>query len=124
MVLRAAVVFLGSIVIAAACQAAEIKVNNQLAELDIRPAGEHSIRVTLKPISFKPDFPFTPALAERDYPAPAISLREISRPVRAQIGGLNVEVLPTPLTIIAKTMGGKPIQKLVFQDNGNLSFQI
>ena len=45
---------------AAAGQAAEIRANNEPAQLDIRPAGEHSIRVTLKPISFKPDFPFTP----------------------------------------------------------------
>ena len=68
-----------SFAVAAAGQAAEIRANNQPAQLDIRPAGEHSIRVTLKPISFKPDFPFTPALAEREYAAPAISLREISQ---------------------------------------------
>ncbi|HEY5908787.1 MAG TPA: hypothetical protein VIZ31_12150, partial [Vicinamibacteria bacterium] len=41
----------------------------QPAQLDIRAAGEHSLRVTLKPIVFGGDVPFTPALAERSYPA-------------------------------------------------------
>jgi alpha-glucosidase (family GH31 glycosyl hydrolase) len=108
----------------AAGQAAEIRVNNQPAQLDIRAAGAASIRVTLKPISFKPDFPFTPALAERAYAAPSISLREISAAVKAQVGSLHVEVLPDPLTIVATTSGGKPIQHIVFQDDGNLSFKI
>src|SRR5688572_22698460 len=119
------VALLGSFAAAASSgQAAEIRANNQAAQLDIRPAGEHSIRVTLKPISFQPDFPFTPALAEREYAAPTISLREISQPIRARVGGMNVEVVPSPLTIVATTADGRPIQTVVFQDDGNLSFSI
>jgi alpha-glucosidase/alpha-D-xyloside xylohydrolase len=118
------VAILGSFAVAASGRAAEIRANNQPAQLDIRPAGEHSIRVTLKPISFQPDFPFTPALAERKYAAPVISLREISQPVRARVGSLNVEVVPTPLTIVATTTDGKPIQTIVFEEDGNLSFRI
>src|SRR5262249_21942000 len=72
----------------------------------------------------KPVFPFSPALAERAYAAPAISLREISRPVKALVGRLNVEVLPRPLTIVATTIEGKPIQSVVFQEDGDLSFNI
>jgi len=37
---------------------------------------------------------------------------------------MNVEVLPTPLSIIATTKDGQPIQKLVFEESGNLSFDI
>jgi alpha-glucosidase/alpha-D-xyloside xylohydrolase len=37
---------------------------------------------------------------------------------------LNVEVLPSPLTVIATTSDGKPIQRVVFEDDGNLSFAI
>ena len=33
----------------------------QPAQLDIRVAGERSIRVTLKPLTFKEDFPVNPA---------------------------------------------------------------
>ena len=75
-------VIAGLLAVAATAQAAEIRANNQPAQLDIRPAGEHSIRVTLKPLSFSADFPFTPALAEREYAAPAISLRRYRKPSR------------------------------------------
>ena len=113
---------------AVAGRAAEIKVAGEAGQLEIRAAGEHSIRVTLKPDSFRPEFPFSPALVEqpagRDYGAAVISLREISQPVKARVGSLNVEVHPAPLTIIATTGNGKPIQKLVFEEDGNLSFDI
>ena len=45
---------------------AQITCAGQAAELDIRAAGPHSIRVTLKPSTFADAFPFSPALAERD----------------------------------------------------------
>src|SRR5258708_2939200 len=109
---------------AASGEAAEIRTNNQPAQLDIRPAGENSIRVTLKPISFKPDFPFTPALADRKYAAPVIRLGEVVQAVTARVGNLNVEVLPSPLTIVVSSADGKPIQNIIFQDDGNLSFKI
>ena len=60
----------------------------QPAQLDIRAAGEHSIRVTLKPIGFAGDFPFTPAVTERSYPASAVSLRDITAPATAKVGHL------------------------------------
>ncbi len=124
LLLRQFVVSLGSFAVAAAAQAAEIRASNRPAQLDIRPAGEHSIRVTLKPIDFKPDFPFTPALAGREYGAPSLSLREISRPVKARVGGLNVEVRPEPLTVVATAADGRPIQDVVFHEDGNLSFKV
>ncbi|MGQ9472059.1 MAG: hypothetical protein ACUVR0_10270 [Candidatus Aminicenantales bacterium] len=36
----------------------------QPAQLDIRPAGERSLRLTLKPLSMAEEFPFSPALAK------------------------------------------------------------
>jgi alpha-glucosidase/alpha-D-xyloside xylohydrolase len=124
MFLRSVPFAFAAIAIAINGRASEIKVAGEAAQLDIRPAGEHSIRVTLKPTSFQPDFPFTPALAERAYAAPAISLQEIHQAVKAQVGGLNVEVLPSPLTIVAQSADGKLIQKIVFHDDGSLSFQL
>ena len=35
------------------------------AQLDIRAAGEASIRITLKPLSYKENFPYTPAVVEK-----------------------------------------------------------
>ena len=84
-----------------AVYAAQITTAGQPAQLDIRAAGEHSIRITLKPIAFKGEFPFSPALAERKYADPAISLRNIEEPVKKQVGSLNVEVRPSPLRITA-----------------------
>jgi alpha-glucosidase/alpha-D-xyloside xylohydrolase len=124
MFLRAVAFSLVAFAIAARDQAEEIRVHDQPAQLDIRSASDHSIRVTLRPVSFKWEFPYTPALVERDYPAPMISLREITQSVKARVGGINVEVLPSPLTIITTNADGKLIQNVTFQEDGNLSFKI
>ncbi len=118
------VIVLGSLVLAAVGAAAEIRTGNQRAQLDIRAAGEHSIRVTLKPVDFEPDFPFTPALAERQDAPPAIRLREITEPVKARVGNVDVEVRPDPLAVVATTADGKPIQTIIFHQDGTLSFRI
>src|SRR6185503_1210415 len=47
-----------------ALHAQKITTANKPAQLDIRIAGSNSIRITLKPLTFKPDFPYTPAIAE------------------------------------------------------------
>ncbi len=102
--------------------AASITAAGQPAQLDIRAAGEHSIRVTLRPIGFAGDLPFTPAMTERSYPAPAVSLRNITAGVTAKVGTLRVEVRPNPLTVAVTNAAGQPVQTLVFEPDGNLSF--
>jgi len=94
------------------------------AQLEIREAGEHSIRITLKPLSFKEELPYSPALIERPYPAPAIVLTQLSAPVKKQVGTLMVEVSPAPLTIKVTTSTGLPVQQLTFNDNNTLSFAL
>ena len=96
----------------------------QPAQLDVRSAGDRSIRVTLKPVSFKDDFPVTPALAGRESPAPALSLREITTPVRKAVGSLDVEVRPHPLSLIVRNSGGRVVQEVVFEPDGTLSFKV
>jgi hypothetical protein len=120
MVYRDLCVLVGALVVSTAA-AGEIRTNDEPAQLDIRAAGGHSIRVTLKPLAFEQDFPFTPALAEREYAPPVIRLREITAAVKARVGGLDVEVRDSPLTIIASA-GGRPIQTLTFQEDGSLAF--
>ena len=124
MLRRLVAVVAGALAVAATGRAAEIQVHNEPAQLDVRPAGENSIRVTLKPIRNGPEFPYTPALADRPYAGAVISLRDVSQPVKARVGALNVEVLPNPLTIVATSADGKPVQKITFHDDGNLSFHI
>jgi hypothetical protein len=83
---------------AGAAQAQPITTAGQPAQLDVRAAGEHSLRITLKPLSMKEDFPVNPAIADRKYPPPALSLRELtgSKPIRKKIGRLTIEIRPNP----------------------------
>jgi hypothetical protein len=62
----------------APARAQQITTAGQPAQLDIRSAGSASIRITLAPIRVAGAMPFSPAVAERAYPAPAISLRELA----------------------------------------------
>lgn len=55
-------------------QAQNIISNGEPAELNIRKAGENSIRITLKPVNYKGDFPFSPALSSMQYLKPVINL--------------------------------------------------
>jgi len=104
--------------------AQQITTNGKPAELDIRQAGEVSVRITLKSLSFDKKFPFSPALAEHRYPDPVISLREISEPVKKQVGNLQVEVQPDPITVSVTNGKGQLVQKITFNHNGNLSFKL
>jgi len=104
--------------------AQQITSAGQPAELNIRAAGESSIRVTLKPVTYTRDFVESPAVVDRRYPAPAIRLRQISSPVRRKVGNLNVEVRPNPTTLIVTNAQNQPIQRFVFEADGTLSFQV
>ncbi len=105
-------------------QSQQITVAGQAGQLDIRSAGENSIRITLKPISLKGDFPFNPALSEREYPKSFITLRTIDKTVKKTAGNFNVTVTPNPLTIIVSNSQGKEVQHLVFNKEGNLIFKM
>jgi alpha-glucosidase/alpha-D-xyloside xylohydrolase len=94
------------------------------AQLDVRAAGERSIRITLKPVGFTEAFPASPAVVARRYPSPALSLREVTRPVRATIGALSVEVRPGPLTLRLTNHAGAVVQEIVFENDGSLSFRL
>jgi len=96
----------------------------QPAELSIRAAGDHAVRVTLKPRSFGADFPATPAVVDRAYPAPAIRIRSLAKPMQQRVGALRVDVRPSPLTITVTNAAGQLVQELVFEDNGTLAFKV
>src|SRR5689334_6299156 len=99
--------FLVFFIIASATCAQKITVAGQPAQLDIRAAGEQSIRITLKPVSFKENYPSTPAVVERSYPAPAISVRELTKPIKKKVGNLNAEVSSLPLTVTITNAKGE-----------------
>ena len=105
-------------------QAQAITAAGQPAQLDVRVAGKRSIRVTLKPLTFTERFPEHPAIARRPYPAPGLTLREIAAPVQRKVGAFTVEAAAGPLTLTVRSGNGRVVQRLTFEDDGNLSFML
>ena len=97
------------------------------ARLDIRAAGEAALRVTIRPIDSKQEFPYTPALIGREYPEPVITLRKLDsnfKPRKEKVGHLTVEVTAKPLTVLVTTSDNKPVQKITFAPDGKMSFAL
>ena len=108
---------------ASAAHAQPVTTGGQPARLEVRAAGEHSLRVTLAPVTFKGPFPVNPSLVERTYPAPAVTVTTVTAPLRKKIGGLDVEIRQGPLTLRV-SQGGRLVQELVFAADGSLSFRL
>lgn len=103
--------------------AQKITSGKQPATLEIREAGENSVRVTLLPASMKGVIPFTPLLAEgREYPDAKIKLDRIRKAVSETVGGMRIDVSSQPLTVSVTNRLGKLIQRLVFSEDGNVTF--
>jgi alpha-glucosidase (family GH31 glycosyl hydrolase) len=96
----------------------------QPAQLDIRSAGSHSLRITLKPVDYAPDFPETPNLIERNWGTATISLQEIDGVRNWRIGQLYLTVSDDPLTVDVSTRDGRSVQNVVINDNGSISFRL
>ncbi len=101
----------------------EITSSGQPAQLDIRKAGENSIRITLRPLGIEQELPYTPALAEREYPEPIISLRKINDIMKERVGNLLVEVRSNPLTITVSNAQGELVQEVAFLGD-SLTFKL
>ena len=109
--------------VAGPLQAQDITSAGAPAQLDVRVAGAHAVRITLKPRGVADSMLANPGVAERRYPAPVLSLRTLAKPVKSKVGALDVEVRPNPLSVRV-TAGGKPIQELTFENDGTLSFAL
>ena len=94
------------------------------AVLNIYPVSANSIRVLLKPISFTDDFAENPALSNKEYKQPAISLSDLHGNYSAEVGSLKVDVSPSPLSIVVSAQDGRVIQRLVFDTDSTLTFGI
>jgi alpha-glucosidase (family GH31 glycosyl hydrolase) len=111
-------------VLYAPANAQQVLVENMPAELNIRKAGDNSIRITIKPVSYKKDFPYSPALDDRKYPLPVIRLQSVTKPVKKQVGNLKVELRPDPLSIIVSNARNELVQRIVLEKEGTLSFKL
>lgn len=112
------------ILIATDADAQKIMTAGQPAQLDIRPAAGHGIRITLKPLSYTAAFPFSPALSGYHSPAPVTSIRSLVKTIKKKVGTLYVEIAPNPLTVTVTNGAGEPVQRFVFSNDGKLLFRL
>jgi alpha-glucosidase (family GH31 glycosyl hydrolase) len=119
-----AVACVAAVALESGAQTRAIMTAGKPGRLDIRPAGERAIRITLAPLAFGDSFPYSPGVAERSYPTAAIRLRELTNPVTRTIAGLTVTVRPDPLTVTVLTASRQPVQRIVFDTLGRLSFDL
>jgi alpha-glucosidase (family GH31 glycosyl hydrolase) len=114
---------LGFLAISPASRAAPLRIEGHELELAVRAAGDHGIRLTLKPPGQATAFPENPALVERKYPDAVIAVREIGhQPQKAKAGKLSVEVSANPLTVSISRPDGSIVQKLTFDEKGGIRF--
>src|SRR5438067_9595620 len=99
---------LGAVIAAPGAWAADITRGGQPAELTVTSGGAHSVRVMLKPVGVA--LPPSPSLLTLEINNPAISLRTIEWPMQARVGALDVEITPSPLTVLVKSATGREIQ--------------
>src|SRR5262245_8974614 len=104
--------------------AQQITSAGQPARLSVRSAGPASVRITLAPLTYRRELPFSPAVADRRYPAPDLRITSLRHAVKRRVGQLDVEVRPSPLSVIVTTSDGRPVQHVTFRDDGTLSFAI
>jgi alpha-glucosidase/alpha-D-xyloside xylohydrolase len=117
-------VLVGLLVGFSSADAQEITTAGQPAVLDVRVAGDRSIRVTLKPVSYTDEFPVNPALADRTYPQPSISIRSLATPLQRKVGTFVVDVRPDPLSVSVRNSSGQRVQNVVFEADGTLTFAL
>ncbi len=97
----------------------------QPAELTIRASGAHSVRVTLKSVVTGEQALANPTLVDRVWPEPDIRLQAITETISKRVGGLEVKVSASPLTVAVSDARGNLLQSLVFDSaSGNVSFLI
>ena len=95
--------------------------------LEVRQAGDASVRISLRPAGMSDTVFATPALASRTYPAPMISIRSsaaVTRPVRARVGVLTVVAAGDPLHVTVTNGRGEHVQDLVFEHDGSVTFAL
>ncbi len=101
-----------------------IRINGQPAQLDVRMAGEHSVRITLKPVGVTDAFPYSPTLVQRNYASPAISLVAIEKTIVKRVGNMTVTVDPAPLKVTVVNDKMQDVQVITFLNDGTLTFTL
>ncbi len=114
------------LLMATALEAEPIRYRGHDAELGIRLAGEHSLRITIRPLDGESgggELPTSPALVDRAWPKPVLQLRSIDAEVQSKIGEFQMAVRANPLTVRISDSAGQLIQEISMDEKtGALSF--
>ena len=104
-------------------KAQELSISGRPMQLDIRKVSSTSARITLKPLSFKMDFPGNPSLSRNlKYGPPDISIFSTKKKINKNLGDLNFKITFNPLRILISNNQGQKVQDITFEENGTLNF--
>jgi len=104
--------------------AQQIMSGGQPARLDIRAAGAHAVRISLRPAALGDSVFWSPGVVDTLPAQGGLSIRSLTKPTSARVGSLSVEVRANPLTVAVKRPNGQLVQTVVFADDGTLSFAL
>lgn len=116
------ITFFVSITVFCFSQADQVMTADLPGVLRIWPVEKNSIRIRLTPKDLKDKLQDNPALDERSYSAPVISMETISEPIKKRVGNLFIQVLPNPIRIIITDSKKIVIQSITFNNEGGFSF--
>lgn len=113
-----------SLLIAAGSCSPKIESMGKESLLEIREAGENSLRITLRPKEVNFSLLQTPLLARRSYGKPGMKISSLTRTVNGSVGSFTVEVSPGPLTVTVKDKADEIVQRITFLPDGRVSFMV
>lgn len=93
------------------------------SELLVRKVSNECIRITLSPLTYKEDLHSNPSLTSNAFTKPLIRVREISKEIIKQIGGLIIHIKNLPLSITVTKLDQQVIQQLIFEEGNVVSFR-
>ncbi len=102
--------------------AQQINIGGKPSQIDIAKAGENGIRITIKPVNFNRPIPFNPVFAETKMNSTSFSIHSLNKVAEKRIGNFIVEIYPSPFKLIIRNKKMQLIQELIFNEEGNISF--
>ncbi len=94
-----------------------------LADVTIRPSGEHGVRITLA--EAEGELKLNPALVDQSLPEPALRIKPGESKAKEKVGNLFITVSANPLTVRVEDAKGRKVQELEFAETGGqISFLI
>ncbi|WP_340114545.1 glycoside hydrolase family 31 protein [Maribellus mangrovi] len=101
-----------------------LEILDQEVRLNVRETGDHSVRITITPTDFENEFPYTPALIEREYSGTSFRITKLGRTMNKKVGNMSVVITNDPLKVQVSDKQGRIIQRLTFLDDGSVLFDI